>query len=477
MNWFGARSRGVVNARFDGGRRVVFLACVLAVGQGCESGSSRGEWPRSGEAPIVRAVVPGVVGEPDMRIRLGNAISAVSIGTTGSESVWVGGPAARSPARMRPPVAVRLTESRWELTDAAGLVGAFERTGELVLSPVDPSLDAAAAGPAGRGNGATGAAKMPPATPALTLNGARYPGSLRLLPRSDASPRAFDVIEHLEMEEYLKGVVSAELPAQWPVGAFRAQAVAARSYAIHERARSRAAGKAFDVEASVMDQAYKGMSELPQAVQAVRETRGVVLTWLGQPLRAYYSSTAGGRAASARDTWPIGPGYEYNLSGPLQATQRDYAGESSPYNRWTIIRARAELTQRLRAWGRANGHPVKNITALDSIKTGAVNEVGRPTRYLVLQPGGQSYTLPAEGLRQACNTDVEGLPAIRRESRVNSGDMEVSVSGDTVTIKGRGFGHGVGMCQYSAKGLTEKGETWQKILMNFYPGAELKKAY
>ncbi|MBL8990300.1 MAG: SpoIID/LytB domain-containing protein [Phycisphaerae bacterium] len=466
---------GVAAARAAAAGLAVLLG---AVGGGCQNTpSAHGGWSeRTGDETIGRGAIAGIVGEPEMRVRLGNAVTAIQIGATTGDSVSVTVAGGRGvPAKLRGPVSVRLSEARWELTDAAGLSAFFERTGDLVLAPPE-AAPPGAAGVSGAGAGGAGA-KLPPPAPALTLNGARYPGTLRLTARTDVSQRAFDIIESVQMEEYLKGVVSAELPSQWPVGAFRAQAVAARSYAVHERARSRAAGKPFDVESTVADQAYKGASELPQAVQAVRETRGVILTWMGGPLRAYYSSTSGGRSASARDTWPIGPGYEYNLAGPLQATAREHADEASPLHRWTVVRSRAELTQRLRQWGRTNGHALRNITALDSIKVSSVNEVGRPTRYLVLQPGGQSYTMTAEALRQACNTEVQGLPAVTRASRVSSGDLEATVAGDAVTIKGRGFGHGVGMCQYSAKAMADRGDAWQKILANFYPGAELKKAY
>lgn len=472
----GGWSVGGVGAR--GLAAGILVLTVVGFG-GCQNTpSSHGGWSeRTGDESIGRGAVAGIVGEPEMRVRLGSAVTATQIGTTSGDSVSVTVAGGRGvPAKLRGPVSVRLSEARWELTDGAGLSAYFERTGDLVLAPPDAGASPGAAPVSGGGAGGAGA-KLPPPTPALTLNGARYPGTLRLTARTDVSQRAFDIIESVQMEEYLKGVVSAELPAQWPVGAFRAQAVAARSYAVHERARSRAAGKPFDVEATVADQAYKGASELPQAVQAVRETRGVILTWMGGPLRAYYSSTSGGRSASARDTWPIGPGYEYNLAGPLQATAREHADEASPLHRWTVVRSRAELTQRFRQWGRANGHALRNITALDSIKVSTVNEVGRPTRYLVLQPGGQSYTMTAEALRQACNTEVQGLPAVTRASRVSSGDLEATVAGDAVTIKGRGFGHGVGMCQYSAKAMADRGDPWQKILANFYPGAELKKAY
>src|SRR5690606_21035761 len=136
-------------------------------------------------------------------------------------------------------------------------------------------------------------------------------------------------------ESYLPGVVAKELYQTWPLPTFQAQAVCARSYALHERGRARAAGRLFDVEATTQDQVFAGATDLPVAHSAVESTRGQVITYRGGVLRAYYSSTSGGRAASAADTWPTGPGFEFNQAFPLQAAPRQYFDQASPAYRWT----------------------------------------------------------------------------------------------------------------------------------------------
>src|SRR5207244_7022801 len=117
------------------------------------------------------------------------------------------------------------------------------------------------------------------------------------------------------------------------------------------------------------DQAYSGGTPLPVAVRAVAETRGVAITWQGRLLRAYYSSTCGGRTASARDIWPTGAGYEFNLDAPIQARHRETACEGSPRFRWDAVRERSELSKRIREWGRANGSPVAKLGLLVSVTT------------------------------------------------------------------------------------------------------------
>jgi stage II sporulation protein D len=306
-------------------------------------------------------------------------------------------------------------------------------------------------------------------------NGKAYPGILTLVGRSEGA--TFDVINRVPLEDYLRGVVAAEMFSGWPLASYQAQAVTARSYALSERARSRAVGAPFDVEAGTRDQAYGGASDNPIVARAVSDTRGVVLTWNGDVLRAYYSSTCGGRPAAARDTWPTGPGMTYNLAGPLQGQPRDHACQAASYYRWTVTRPRAELTSRFKAFGREAGLPIKALTSIESIRPAGVNASGRPNRFLVVQPGGQSYTLTGEELRRAANQEGPGLPPVTAANRVHGSDVEIVVGGTTATFTGRGFGHGVGLCQWCAKGFADRGEAWTAILARFYPGARTEKVY
>lgn len=353
--------------------------------------------------------------------------------------------------------------------------------------------------------------------------GPQYPGTLRLTARSDVRDGAFDVVEFVGVEQYLPGVVAKEMMTGWPLEAYRAQAVAARTYALHERERSLAAGQAFDLESSDRDQVYGGATSNGVAREAVESTRGVVLMDGDRLLRTYFSSTCGGRTASARDTWPTGPGFEYNLAGPIQAHHRESACTGSPLYRWQVERPRGELVQRLRAFGERQGLMVKRIKDLKAIEVMAYNGDGRPSRYKLIEPGGAWYQLSAEELRLGCNAGVNGgkgvaaapapgvtvvadsggtapgaptlgveagpsgavigppatvtLPDVTRQTRVHSSDFEAQVVGERVVFSGRGFGHGVGLCQYCAKAFAERGETWRVMMERFYPGARIVDLY
>ncbi|MEM7623599.1 MAG: SpoIID/LytB domain-containing protein, partial [Planctomycetota bacterium] len=290
-----------------------------------------------------------------------------------------------------------------------------------------------------------------------------------------------DVIAMLPMERYLEGVLQGELVRGWPLASFQAQAVAARGYALHERTRARASGRAFDVESTTLDQVFAGASGDPRISEAVETTRGVVLldaTAPGEPvLRSYYSSTCGGRAASSAGVWPSGAGLRFNAAVPLQGSLDVCPCEDSPLYRWDRTRTTAEARARLRAWGERAGHPVKRCGRIASIDAADLNAVDRPNTFTVEDGSGGEFSLTAEELRVAMNTSVRGQPRVTRESRLPSGDVRVGVRGSAITLRGRGFGHGVGMCQYGARGRALRGEDWRGIVVSYYPGARLARMW
>lgn len=465
-----------------------------AGGDGPGSGGSGGGAGASRELPPVR-----ITAEPQLRVRVLTAVETVTLASSAGLTIGSGDPkglvalpAGAKTERVGATVAVSCRGGQWFVSEP----GRPART----LPAAGASLVVAA-----EGGGAVG------------VGSASYPGTLRLTARTDLKDGAFDVIEFVGVEDYLPGVVAKEMLSGWPAEAYRAQAVAARTYALHERERSLAAGQPFDLESSDRDQVYGGATTNGAAVDAVRGTRGVVLMDGERLLRAYFSSTCGGRTASARDTWPTGPGYEYNLAGPIQARHRDSACSASPLYRWQVERPRAELVRRMRAFGERQGLMVRRIKDLAAVEAMAYNEDGRPSRYKIIEPGGAWYQLSAEELRLASNASVvppgaggarsaaspggptlagasasagpqvgvtleaapalAPLPDIDRKTRVNSGDFEVTVRGDRVLFTGRGFGHGVGLCQYCAKAFAERGETWRPMVERFYPGARVVGLY
>jgi len=411
---------------------------------------------------------PRLTGEPDMRVRIGDSVERVEVG--GPKEVMVRPLLNAASAVLLPtPLVVTAFDDAWRVRDGAGAEHLFPRPAKS-----GPDIDVLAVEPPALRPGAARSAREN----MLSVNKQPFPGSLRLHARRDTSPGLFDIVEHVPIESYLPGVVTKELYHDWKLETFKAQAIAARSYALQERRRRMSIGSHFDVEATQQDQAYLGTTDHTIGHRAVKETAGMVLTWEGRILRAYYSSTTAGRAASARDTWPTTAGFEFNLDAPIQASPRDDSDSFSPLFRWEVKRDRAELVQRIRAWGRTANSAVRNIDSVDRIVVHERNEFGRPRTYRIFQNDGKWYQLSAEQIRLACNhTDGGTFPAVTRDTRISSGDFEVERQGQTLIFKGRGFGHGVGMSQYGAEGMARRGIHAAEILKHYYPGAVIERAY
>lgn len=460
-------------------RRAARIAAGLAVGAALLGLiSCNVSWPWRGEStgatsgaePASTATgrgalndrIPLTEADPTLRVRIATETKSVEIG--GPRFVILSVPGRpEQPLTVRTPVTLTAEPRQWIAAPSRAATAALPRR-------LAPGFDVLKIEAVGGGE--------------ITLNNQRHPGEVRLVGRdtlgSSGASTAFDVIEEISIEDYLPGVIVKEMLPGWHLQAFRAQAIAARSYALHERARRRSLGLPFDVEVTQQDQVYGGATTDPAAIEAAISTRGLVIGQSGRLIRAYYSSTCGGRAGAARDTWPTGPGYEFNLADPIQAHDRGCPCERSPRYRWSVSRSRTELTDRIRGFALERGMGLRDIKSVGSISASAYNTVGRPSRYTVADADGRTWDLSAEDLRLACNhSGAPGtkLPAIEFPSRVLSGDIAFNITGDSVIINGRGFGHAVGMCQYGAQALAQQGLKGEQIVEHYYKGAKVTRGY
>lgn len=142
-----------------------------------------------------------------------------------------------------------------------------------------------------------------------------------------------------------------------------------------------------------------------------------------------------------------------------------------------MTRSTDDVTTRLRAFGRGKNSGLAGLARLRSIEPASRNAVDRPNTYTITDDSGNKYTLTAEELREALNWPLPGKTPITKENRVNSGDISVTIRADEVLIAGRGYGHGVGMCQWCAKGMADVGMDWRSMIEQFYPGAQITKLY
>ncbi|MEM8758550.1 MAG: SpoIID/LytB domain-containing protein, partial [Planctomycetota bacterium] len=320
------------------------------------------------------------------------------------------------------------------------------------------------------------------------VGGTRYPGELLLVPRDD-NESAFDIINVAKIESYLPGVLARELYPHWDEDAFGVQAVAARTFALGRRERARRAGRHFDLEATTSDQVYGGISELDVAQRAVMLTRGVVLVDGTSLASAYYSSTCGGRPATADEVWPSDARPTRPSSAELSAsdhavrrvsrqTGRTPVCDDAPLFRWRVARDRDALGQRLRAWGRHTGDgSLAEFGRPAAIEPSAFGASGRPIAYRLTDGRGAEAILTAERLRRALGFAGEGAPTLHPRARVHSNDLQIDIGPRVVIINGRGHGHGAGMCQFCAQAMALNGEHWRSMLAAFYPEAEARRVY
>jgi stage II sporulation protein D len=393
--------------------------------------------------------------EPYVRIRVAEAEPAVSVEAGEPIRVFPMLPGGRTPPRgelvtLRSPVTVDAIGSALRVRGSGGVERTFPDGISVAMRLTDGDF---------------------------RIGARRYGTALIARARSDDGEARVDIAAELPMETYIAGVASAELVRGWSLAAFEAQAVAARSYAVHQRARARSSERWYDLDSTTRDQAFNGLTDDPTAIEAASGTRGILLTWRGEVLRAYYSSTCGGRPASAADVWTTGRGHEFNRPPPLQGRERRCPCDASPLHRWERERPAPGVAARVKAWGTAMRHPVRNLSGLRGIEIEETNEVDRPSAYRLRDSNGKRYVLSAEELRVATNRGVRGQPKITRATRLPSGDFVASVSGGVVTFTGRGFGHGVGLCQFGAQGLAEEGETWLDIVGRYYPGARIERRW
>jgi stage II sporulation protein D len=405
----------------------------------------------AGEAasePVPPPLLRQIVSEPIVRVRIVRGSGHVHVAADGPIRITIGDTAAgahQDQRLLQGPLTLQLQHGR------------------LMIQP-------------GHGGGLqyhTAAVRLTPEHGLLQVDRVAYPGELVIHVRTseDGRPAALDVVNHVAMEQYLPGVLHRELFAHWDPAAFRAQAVAARSYAIFESAR--AAQRHFDVESTTASQVYGGAVAHERARQAVRDTAGVVLVHDGRVVPAYYSSCCGGTGQNAAFAFPAGIDIP-----PLRGRADANWCMASPNFRWTAIRPRQELAVRIAAWGRANKHPVAQLADIADIRVTGVNQVGRPARFAVVDPAGRVFQLGPEQFRFACNTDAPGTPPLAAQARLKSSHVTPRVLGHQVHFEdGRGHGHGVGMCQWCAQSMATHGYAAQQILEAAYPGATLARVY
>ncbi|MGM0471952.1 MAG: stage II sporulation protein D [Bacillota bacterium] len=253
----------------------------------------------------------------------------------------------------------------------------------------------------------------------------------------------------LDLEDYLVGVVAAEMPATFELEALKAQAVAARSYLL-SKMQGKGSSQVTITNNINLDQAWMPKKELLKqwddlqywfkVLEAVNSTKGEFLTHRGQVITAVYHSASGSRTASAANVWGDKVAYLKSVENPYET--------ASPYNNYIQEFSPAELQQKLRL-------------ATNQLTPAEINVLKRSMSERVLQVKIGKQLLTGQEVRKKL-----GLKSTNFTCQLEDGKVRFITTG---------YGHGVGMSQYGANGMAKEGYDYLTILQHYYSQTEVKR--
>ncbi|MFN8857571.1 MAG: SpoIID/LytB domain-containing protein [Planctomycetaceae bacterium] len=293
-------------------------------------------------------------------------------------------------------------------------------------------------------------------SPAIWVGGNEYRGRVRLY-RRDKRVLPVNV---LPLEQYIAGVVDSEMPAAFPREARRAQAIVARTYALYQVEQA-PRGAVYDLFASTRSQKYQGYQyrgeknrllagESDSSREIAESTRGVVGQHDGGLFCTYYCAVCGGKTVE-------GSGVFKDAAPVLSPVTCDGCRDARLY-RWEAEVTKREAESALRPLLGREGKKLGTVKSLQAVRKGSR---GASSQYVV-RDDRQSFQVTGAALRQALGS--KGL---------YSPNFDVQDKGQTLLFSGRGHGHGVGLCQWGARGMAQRGATAEQIFRHYYAGAVL----
>lgn len=281
---------------------------------------------------------------------------------------------------------------------------------------------------------------------AILVNGRPYRGEIRIFKYPGGT---LCVVNVLDLESYVKGVLYHEVSHKWPIDAIKAQAVASRTYAMYQREVMK--GKDYDLTADTSSQVYGGYaSEQHRTNRAANFTKDEVLTFRGRFFPAYFHATCGGMTENAGELWRI------DLA-PLKGERVCSFCQESPHYYWSTPIELKALQKKLGSSWKLKGQ-LKNISITQRNATGRV-------RTLELKDDkGARMSISAKDFRNLAGPDA-----------IRSTNFSIVMEQNKAIFNGRGWGHGAGLCQWGAFGMSKKGYGYKEILAFYYPGAEIVK--
>ena len=247
------------------------------------------------------------------------------------------------------------------------------------------------------------------------------------------------VVNKLDIEDYVKGVINKEAIPSWPIEAKKTQAVLARTFAVYQKMFN-PRSEFFDLAPTVLDQVYDGLGkEDVSSVEAVNATKGEIITLGNNPAKIYFHSTCGGTVSSSAEIWKKDEPHLQELHCP-------YCTKSSLY-RWKRNIKSAEIAKKL---------SVKSVKSITTVR-------GKTRVDSVIVDGKK---IPVNKFRELVGFSV-----------IWSNDFTVSKNGSDFVFSGKGAGHGVGVCQWGMAEMAKIGKNHYEILKFYLKGIEIRKMY
>ena len=279
---------------------------------------------------------------------------------------------------------------------------------------------------------------------AILVNNRRFNGDIQLINKENGH---LLVINYVELEDYVKGILYHEVSHYWPIEALKAQAVVCRTYAIYQINENKA--KDYDLTADIYSQVYGGKtSERYRTNKAVDETKRQVLVYKDKVFPAYFHATCAGHTQDASLLWNID-------IAPLKGVFCGFCKES-PHFKWHSVLSLKKIKDSLLKSGYSGFEKIKDIVIL------AKDSSSRIT-YLKIITDKKDIKISAKDFREILKPNI-----------IKSTNFILTIVGEDAVFQGLGWGHGVGMCQWGAYFMAKKGYNYRQILEYYYPLSYVK---
>lgn len=310
----------------------------------------------------------------------------------------------------------------------------------------------------------------------LNVNGRRYAEELRIYPAAAGCL----VVNRLPIERYLESVVNSEFNSKWAREAVEAQLIASRTYAWYQMLDARRdPKKLYDLESSEKDQVYAGLDRADAASRdLVRATRGLILSDKrgSSPIKAFYHSTCGGSTVVPEQVWGA------KVAGFRRGVPCSFCARS-PVSEWSLRVTNFDMQTKIERALKSDPDAKSTLPSWFQLNPAAwLLTAVQPKLSLAAGVKEQEIELKFISKTEGRAQRTASVNAYRFRNWVSplllkSTQFQVQMDGGSAVFRGRGYGHGVGLCQWGAKAMGEQGYKRDQILSHYYPDARLSRQW